>query len=157
MKKPPTLHITSRGRRDDPDPVQPQLVVDKSEDPAEAGHRINGKRASDIEWATYRALRSLGWESADIGCQMPGMGGRIQVGGGQVLDFVINQGTMTVVIDVRGRRWHGSEVGKEASDTEREIRLMAGREPRRLVVVWEEVAHDWSRLREFLLEEVGAK
>jgi hypothetical protein len=157
MKGPPKLDLSSRGLADRPDPVQPQLVRDTSEDRAEPGHRIQGKEASDIEWATYCALRSLGWKADDIGFQVPIFGGRALIGGGQVLDFVITQGPVAVVIDVRGRRWHGAEVGKSARDREREIRLMADKKQQRLVIVWEDVAHRWDRLRELLLEEVGTK
>lgn len=137
--------------------ARPVLVQDVTEDPAEVGHLIQGQRCSDIEWATYRALRSLGWSDEQVMFQVSAFGGRSLVGGGQVLDFVVNTGAGAVVVDVRGARFHGPQAGKAARDRWREIQLMAMADAPRLVIVWEDVAHDWSRLRAQLAREVGTR
>jgi hypothetical protein len=154
----PQLSTSRSRRRTKRDrPAAPELVTDKAQDTTEAGHSIQGHQASDIEWATYKALRSLGWDDSDLVFQAHAFGGRSQVGGGQVLDFLIERGPQPVVIDVRGQAWHGSAAGKSAADRWREIRLAAMPAPPKLVVVWEEIAHNRDRLRSLLLRELGAK
>ena len=136
-------------------PIVPAKVVDRSDNLSEAGHTIQGYSASAAEWAVYTALRSLGWDD-EIQFQTSVFGGR-QFPGGQVLDFVIHAGPQSAVIDVRGLRWHGPQVGKSARDRWREVQLSAMPHPPRLVVVWEDVAESRERLRSLLLKELGAK
>jgi len=132
-------------------------VRERTQDVAEDGHKIQGRDASDIEWAVYKGLRSLGWTDDDVSFQVPIHGGRNPVGGGQVLDFVVIIGPNRVIIDVRGRQFHGPTAGKSARDRWREIQVTADPDAAKYVVVWEEVAHNWGRLRSHLLKEVGAK
>ena len=138
-------------------PATAELVLDRGQDPAEAGHLIHGKPCTDIEWATWRALRSLGWDEDRVLYQVSVFGGRSLVGGGQILDFVVDTGAGAVVVDVRGARWHGPQSGKAARDRWREMQLLSMLAAPRLVVVFEDVAHDWARLRALLLREVGAR
>lgn len=138
-------------------PGRAEVVRDKTQDRAEAGRTIQGQPASDIEWATYCALRSLGWTDNEVGFQVSIYGGRVLIGGGQVLDFVVSSGASNVVIDVRGARYHGAQAGKAARDRWRELRVQAAAVPPRYVVIWEDVGHNWQRLRAQLLREVGAR
>lgn len=138
--------------------VMPSVERDAVEDPAEAGRTIQGVKASDIEWATYRALRSLGWQDRDISFQVESFGGRSRFGGGQVLDFIVQSGAGTWVIDVRGRAYHGATAGKSARDRIRELQVMGSTtSPPRYITIWEEVAHNWQQLRAVLLRELGAQ
>ena len=137
--------------------VLPEQVRDVGSDPAEAGHAIQGSPASDIEWAVYRALRSLGWDDDRVRFEVSFQGGRAMVGGGQVLDFIVDTGTVPVVVDVRGRQFHGASVGKSSRDRMREMQILATSPTPRLLVIWEEVAHQWEQLRALLLREVGAR
>lgn len=126
----------------------------KESDVAEAGHMVFGKKASDIEWATYKALLSLGWKS--FGFQVSVFGGR-RIKGGQVLDFVLRRPSgETIVVDVRGEYFHGNTAANKAADRARELQLLAGSSTPRLVIIWEREAHNWQRLRAKLLQEVGA-
>lgn len=65
---------------------------------------INGKRASDLEWRVYKALKFLGWRDESINFQAPILGGRRP--GGQVLDFVVRRFGAVYVIPVNGEYWH---------------------------------------------------
>lgn len=142
-----------RGTKEAESPALPVHV--KVVDPAEAGHSIGGVKASDIEWATWRALLSLGWKAEEIQFQVHVFGGRT-LKGGQVLDFVLERAGMTpIVIDVRGREFHGKTAALAAKDAAREFQLAASGKHPRLVVVWEEVAHNWGALRALLSAEVG--
>ena len=138
--------------------MMPQVERDAVEDPAEAGRAIQGQRASDIEWATYRALRSLGYDDNDIMFQVGMFGGRSRFGGGQILDFVVSTGAGTWVIDVRGQAYHGAAAGKSSRDRWRELQVLGSTNtPPVWVNVWEDVAHNWQQLRAQLLRELGAK
>jgi hypothetical protein len=150
-----TQQKASRG--ESPRPATPEQVKDRTSDPAEAGHTIGGLPASDIEWATYRGLRALGYDASDIAFQQHFMGGR-RLPGGQVLDFVVQQNRTTVVIDVRGEHWHGDAAGKGPRDDWKEMMIsarMGG--PTRTVVIWEREAHSWTTLLRKLSAEVGVK
>lgn len=138
-------------------PRQPVQTKERTQDAAEDGHAIQGREASDIEWAVYRALLSLGWTDDEIFFQVPMQHGRIPVGGGQVLDFVVYVGPGRVIIDVRGRQFHGPTSGKSAKDRFREIQAMSDPNTAKYVIVWEETAHNWGRLRSQLLRDVGSK
>lgn len=158
MSKVPVLRLGRRAGRGEPRrPGRPERVRDRAQDRAESGHHIHGEKASDLEWAVYTALRSLGWTDKEISFQVRVFGGRALIGGGQVLDFVVDTGGGHVVIDVRGVAWHGPQAGKAARDRWREIQVMATPNAPRYVVVWEDVARDWSRLRALLLREIGAR
>lgn len=155
--KVPTLQPARRKRKAERDrPPTPTLVTDPTTDPTEPGRTVQGKRASNLEWATYKALRSLGYDDSDIAFQLSVFGGR-EIAGGQVLDFVVRAGPRPVVVDVRGARWHGTRTRATARDRWREIQLSALPDPPRVVIVWEEIAHNWRRLRALLLRELGAK
>lgn len=157
MARVPILQLgrkPARGARKDP--AQPVLVVDRGENKGEPGHLIDGKSASAPEWAVNLVLRELGW-GPEISFQVPIMGGRALIGGGQVLDFVLNIGPTTTVIDVRGHHWHGAAAGRGAADRFREMQLAAMPNPPKLIIVWENVAYAHERLRAQLLRELGAK
>lgn len=129
----------------------------REDDHTEEGHTIKGKPASAIEWAVYVALRGLGWDDEFLDFQVAVYGGRSRFGGGQVLDFVVNAGPRSAVIDVRGFRYHGPSAGRSAADRWREIQIAALPDSPRVIVVWEDVAHQASRLRSLLLRELGAR
>lgn len=65
---------------------------------------VQGYRASDLEWRTYRMLLKLGWTNREIRFQVDFMGGRMP--GGQVLDFVVWSFSGPIVIPVNGDYWH---------------------------------------------------
>jgi hypothetical protein len=135
-------------------PPKPRRVKPTT-DPAEAGHRLQGRKASDIEWATYKALRSLGYGDKDISFQVSIFGGRMRRGG-QVLDFVIQRdGGPSIVIDVRGEYFHRGTAAQIARDREKRLRLLAEPRAPRMIIIWESEAHNWTRLRRKLIEEVG--
>lgn len=141
-------------------PKRAVKITERNQDRTEDGRLIQGREASDIEWAAYVCLLSLGYTDDDIQFQVPINGGRNRVGGGQVLDFVIDLGGGRggrVILDVRGRRYHGPTAGKSAADRWREIQAVSQPDQPRYVIVWEEEAHNWGRLRSKLIREIGPK
>lgn len=74
-------------------------------------YSIQGRRASDLEWRCYVALRKLGWSDEYIQFQTNVLGGRMP--GGQVLDFVLYGFGDVTVIPVNGDYWHAGGVRGE--------------------------------------------
>lgn len=155
LKFPSKTKQPGRGRKRVP--RKPTLITERTQDRTEEGHLIQKRQASDLEWAVYVGLLSLGWTDDNIQFQVPINGGRNLVGGGQVLDFVLTNGSQRTIIDVRGRQFHGPTAGKSAEDRWREIQAVNQPDTPRYVIIWEEEAHNWGRLRAKLLKSVGAK
>ena len=154
MARVPVLQLgTKPARRERRRPVAPAPVLETSD--VEPGHLIQGHKASGPEWAVYKVLRSLGYDD-EVQFQVSVFGGQ-RFPGGQILDFVIAAGPQTVVVDVRGLRYHGTQAGKAPRDRFREMQLAAMPDPPRVVVVWEDIAVSADRLRALLLRELGAK
>lgn len=77
--------------------------------PAEGGKRvgpftIQGKRASDLEYTCYLALKALGWTEDQIEFQVATLGGKNP--GGAMIDFVVWAPAGPIVIEVNGDIWH---------------------------------------------------
>ena len=136
---------------------KPVKVRERFQDRTEEGRTIQGRSASALEWAAYVGLKSIGYTDDDILFQVPISGGRNAIGGGQVLDFVVTTGQGRVIIDVRGRQFHGPQAGRAAADRFREIQAMNQPDQPKYVIIWEEVAHNWGRLRSLLVREVGPR
>lgn len=67
---------------------------------------VQGKRASDLEWRVYKALKRLGWSDSNVDFQTPILGGRLP--GGAVLDFVVWTMGGPVIVEPNGDYWHTS-------------------------------------------------
>ena len=65
---------------------------------------IGRLKASDLEWRVYRMLLRLNWKPEQIRFQVDILGGRKPKG--QVLDFVVDGGSVFYVIWVNGDYWH---------------------------------------------------
>lgn len=110
------------GRGEIPIPKPPDVqnlarfspAVSSKQDLAERGpFSIQGMRASDLEWRTYKTLHRLGWTDRNIHFQTSILGGRRP--GGQVLDFVLYGPGQVYVIAVNGDYWHA--VGNKTNVT----------------------------------------
>jgi len=78
---------------------------------------VQGKRASDLEWRVYKALKRLGWSDANIDFQTPILGGRLP--GGALLDFVVWAMGGPVIIEPNGDYWHVSSQALVNRDKQR--------------------------------------
>ena len=116
--------------------------------------RIQGKKASDLEWRVYQTLKRLGWKESAINFQADVLGGRMP--GGQVLDFVVWIPEMPVVIAVNGDYWHarGETQKKLEKQKEAYIRAAWGKKMKYLAVYTADLIDDDTAYR-VLLREVG--
>lgn len=87
-------------------PAENQLLDPEGAVEGPKRHRIQGKRASNLEWMVYQALRRLKWTDDDIEFQVGVLGGRLP--GGAVLDFVVWTYAGPVIIEPDGDHWHAA-------------------------------------------------
>lgn len=81
------------------------IVRKKNLDQLQAGpYQVQGRKASDLEYRTYKTLKKLGWRDEQIQFQVNILGGRMP--GGQVLDYVLYGPGLVYVIFVNGDYWH---------------------------------------------------
>lgn len=78
---------------------------------------IQGRKASDLEWRTYRMLKRLKWREQQIQFQVDVLGGKLP--GGKSLDFVVWTYAMPTVIEPNGDYWHTSTEQVKQRDKER--------------------------------------
>jgi len=82
---------------------------------------IQGKRASDIEYTCYLALKALGWQDGQLEFQVSTLGGRNP--GGSMLDFVVWSNAGPIVIEVNGDTWHSTTESQRQRDLMRSARI----------------------------------
>lgn len=131
-----------------------QPVRDRQRQAEVGPFRIQGKRASDLEWRVYKALLRLGWDDSSIEFQVPVMGGRHP--GGAVLDFVVWTPGMPIVIEPNGDIWHTSTTAQRERDKQREAAIRsAWRRPFRYLVLPQGDIPNDEVTYDRLLREVG--
>lgn len=101
--------------------VRGPLVAELKE--PEGPYRVQGLKASDIEWRCYMALMALGWTDSEVIFQEDTMGGRMP--GGQVLDFVVHAPGGDIVIAVDGDVWHNRTEAQRQDDLFQQQRISA--------------------------------
>jgi hypothetical protein len=102
-----------------PDIGSPGLAINKPSGPAdEVGpFFIKGRKASNLEWRVYKALKRLRWRDDQISFQIDVLGGRMP--GGAVLDFVVWTYAHPYVLEPNGDIWHTATLAQIQRDKKR--------------------------------------
>ena len=155
-----TKHRYGRGQWKRPKPLPPSIAfraVEIDREAQEVGpFYVQGKKASDLEWRVYKALKRLGWTDGEIDFQTAVMGGRMP--GGAMLDFVVWTPGLPVVIEPNGDIWHTATTATRERDKVREakIRRAWNHDFRYVVLPQGEIVND-QMTYDRLLREVGKR
>lgn len=115
---------------------------------------VFGRKASDLEWFTYRSLRRLGWRDRDIEFQTAVLGGHLP--GGALLDFVIWAPFGPAIVEPRGGYWHRNSLQQVQKDKAREALIASvWRRPFRYRALGEEAFVDEATTDRVIEEFVG--